>query len=518
MPRIFHRNRAAESNAALHTEQVATLPETALTPELFLESQNANLQASRQAWHVVHSRIGTLRSDDIIESLQVGVANNFKGVGVPVTPEFEYEAASTMSEDLAATWLIAARHTAESVTGVSGVFDVSSTMFKYFHLMPSQSVRHAVTNMPKPTRRALAKEYTYTVFNVQEADIIGDHILDEFVKNALGSTRSAEAFNAYISEHVGDLNVKELRRLVSVDWYHANPQKSKIKQHFSKLRDEPRPFVMPFIEKIVHDADNRELETIRRMAAFALLAIGSDNDSTSMTRVLYNTHGVWDADEQLGQTFAKFVDDQIITIEQSVARVAGRFDGKDIRTHHSADTVQNLFDSLDQRMPLDRATRRVHKRAVTRLLGELPNTAEIVSQVTEALPEVKREMRFAKQTQSGLRTEVRSIEELCADIIDSNFTKRKEDVQLQSDITAVLTYLQTTPILLDKGFVRLGQGGSKTQVDGKPQAFWRFAPDKAPGVRISGQNRYIRVVCAYEGQKLMVIDVLSHDDFDKKYK
>jgi len=147
-------------------------------------------------------------------------------------------------------------------------------------------------------------------------------------------------------------------------------------------------------------------------------------------------------------------------------------------------------------------------------LASLPSTDDIkeaVADTAEAGESFKRRVAIVKSRPGGYG----DLNEVASNEIAEYFKMDNTD-ERAADVRRMIEWLQENPV---------GRGCSvlhrvrPIRIDQKSQRVWRLAPEKTEkGLEgITGDNKTLRVVYTITGTHIAVLDVLTHEAYNKKW-
>jgi hypothetical protein len=105
------------------------------------------------------------------------------------------------------------------------------------------------------------------------------------------------------------------------------------------------------------------------------------------------------------------------------------------------------------------------------------------------------------------------IRDIADTVTDELITKLRQCLAKEAE--SALLWLQANPMTVASRTLRGSNNQLKMGRDS--MKLRRLATEKAPGLTIQSGNNYMRVVYGHDRNGLIIVDVLPHDEFDRKY-
>jgi|GEM_PF-4786916 len=347
-----------------------------------------------------------------------------------------------------------------------------------------------------------------------EADKQRDAAIELFVEyhgNNHGIFSELEARLKCVSDQ--DERLLELQKMIHSDW-HTNSEESCFKQYFKWLRDNPAVHIDEFAEMTL-EGSKPNLARIKEYVQFALTYSEEEITTENMKNVIKKTYqeSGWQELTQFQNEFKKFIESRISEYESQISRIAGIARTTDIRHPRTLDEV--LLSKEAIKVDLSSHSERRRKRKGKKLNEQAPeldlNSEEKPEKEKTKLPLSL--LRRFQNPESGDNAEL--IEANLDDIVGSLKLNFRDGNGLESDVRKIIQYLQVNP--MSPGSKRLQSSNRHCiNIDGRRYDLMRFKSQHAPGLGKIG-HKDIRIVHAIIDNRLVIIDALSHEDFDKKY-
>lgn len=527
-PKFIDRfRRGHESTPVSPTAEQA---EVNADPHAFIERFGGELDKSRQIWKDIAGSVSELRESAYCDSIQDGIVELWEQSGDLNTfdsPEAAQDEASKsatrFTEELSVYSLITARYFALTIpqSKLSDGVKLGKEIRDHYTNIDDPYVNYLLWRKAFPSRRFLGRQ-GMLMKDMVRADIEAEKVLkglaDTYATQPEKLTELADLFAGGAAD--ADPRFRELKQMITSDWQQPDPQKSILRQFCKQLRQEPSRYVAAFSKLAASpETKNANYTALQEMAKMAIVATGKSVDQGVIEETLMATADRWDEIKGVSSLFRAFTNERVKEVETTLGAIAGPRNTKNIRVcpPHSAITqIKDTFAISRSQTGHTREQRRANKRQRIKETGSdaLPSLADIEAAAT---PEVEQKML---SLQIGVRGPSGHLDKFSPATIEDIRKKFKLDKspELARDITAMIQHLQVTP--MGPGSAPATSANASTRRS-KHGANWYFAPNRCPGLRISGDNRYYRIVYVLlknEGAKsLGIVDVLDHGTFDQKY-
>lgn len=488
----------------------------------FIDSQAENILQSAALWQSVGARMNWCKTDpSIIRAFHEGVPAIFEATNVPINPVRVTREADRLVEELGTYTQIAVRG-----DDVSGNYIKKAVHFSRMLTsnLPGEGVPYIMDTKTFPK-----SSYLSTAIEMQnamgKADVVSDEVLGALCEGyALTPEHIIELGWLYVHDAEETFPMlSELRKMITADWYRRDAEKSILRTHCRRLCEDPGIHVLPFCEAVNSEETFRSVAT---MARYAIISSGeSDISESAIAKQLYSTRDSWSEVPDLQEAFNGYIDGVSTTVESAFQTIAGPRNLRNVRLERTEQevleiasrmTVYASLNSKDARIAeKDRSNQARAYRKVSRRAGavdSLPSTDESVRQLDARELFEERTIQFAQHV-NGRGIELQRVGELSEDMLIDRFKLEKNQIGIGQDMIAALVYLQQ-PTMSLKGVRRINHN---LNLNGKMRGLWRLAPDKAPGLKVSSNNRFYRIVYTIMDKDVVVYDILSHADFDKRY-
>jgi hypothetical protein len=350
-----------------------------------------------------------------------------------------------------------------------------------------------------------------------EADRVDAAILNDFTDRYLTNIEDINTLAEQCSAGADneDVLLRELRLIVGADWYHPDQRSSLLRAAVQNIKSRPEEFLGQFGEDIVKDEASKQLQAVKNLARFALIAAQKDpEDLGNIQHVLESTYEQWGHIEGIQDAYKLFVTKKIQEIEKALSTIAWPRTHKNVRNfigHDDPVVKAPLNDPVD--MTADRKRRRVIERKAAKSNGNINNTSLLDAIEEEAVGE---QQTFTKERKLVIgkygQNNTLNLEAVETGDVAAHF-KMDHNTNLVGDVEKMIEWLQRHPI--SPASVPLN--GKKLRLDNRTVRVWRMAPEKCPGIQVSGENRYTRVIYTFTRDEVAVLDVLTHEQYNKKW-
>jgi hypothetical protein len=262
---------------------------------------------------------------------------------------------------------------------------------------------------------------------------------------------------------------------------------------------------------------NKRALAVKEMAKFAVAAAQRQGISLSVEEAIGSTYDDWDEFREIESLFQAFIKEKKGHLEEAFAAIAGPRNNRSIRLPRPIGEVESYKTSLGVHLG-----NRSKRRAITgspskqrSAVGHLPDTEEITRTATAEVDRPTLRVMIAKNTGGGSV----HLSEATPDEAIERFSIGDGNGSLREDVKRMIGRLQEEPIsqatklLKSMGTITVREKSGRTV----KVPVRRFAPEDSPGLGVSGANRYYRVVFAVNDGALILIKILSHEDYNSAY-
>ena len=478
-----------------------------IDPHAFILEQESRLHASARAWGEIASGAQGKESEyrpHIRDGLtDVWLANK----AAPLNNDVLDRETDKLARELTMYCLLSTRHISGFGSSIA-VKDIES----HFLTIPDHTVNYIIRKREFPTKSFLVRQI-WRVSKMRKADKLASNVLQNLVLTYQHQPDELMALAGLYNEGAAEVDdrYRELQAIMAVDWHHPNGEKSILRNFLRGLDGRPEVFVPRFVQKVATAEKEQQHIAIRDMARFAIVASGDTDPATSekIARMLVTTYNVWSQFPAIDLAFRTYAQSTINELTTAFGTIAGERNFKNIRNYPTADEVERLKEYFVARHAPSRAARRKRARseARTRDPRQLPSADDIAQVAHDTEPAQPRQMLVAKETPKGHHFEATSTDQLVEQL------RTGAPVQ---ELRLLLDWLKKNPV--SGASQKLAGNRVKVTYEGRQLPLRRFAPNRATALStLSRTGAYTRVVYALTKGEIIIVDVLDHDSFDKKY-
>lgn len=489
--------------------------------DAFIDRHSGQLVSSANHWQNVGSTMKAIKTDsNIVNAMNIGVARAFEGADVPANQVQVEREAQRILNQLSIYMQVVARSEAKDTKGISKSIKSGLMVLQG---LPAPNVV-AIFKSKEFPRFKFPDTYLRLIEHISKADNISDQVLgdmcDQYAVTPDSIVELASMYEAGADEAFPVLG--ELRNMITADWHRLDPETSVLRQHCKRLAEDPGIHVAPFCE-----AASRldSLQSVAQMARYAIVSAGgNDLSDEAVAGQLASTSSRWNEVPDLQEAFNDYVEQVGTTIEGAFSSIAGPRHIKNIRIEHTSSEIMECASDMEvwgsangyeaRLNAKARSTNARRSRKAKLSNHTLPTADDSIRQLdaTELLKE--RGVKVARFA-NGRGYELDDVEELTPEYLVERFKLEPDHVGIGDDMMSVVDYLRQ-PEHSYRGVRRLESTDMK--LNGKRHTLWRFAPDKTPGLKVRSTNRFYRVIYTVVDGNLVLYDMLSHAEFDKKYR
>lgn len=318
--------------------------------------------------------------------------------------------------------------------------------------------------------------------------------------------------------------VAELGEMISTDWLRPDKENSILRQFIKQAVESPAIFVESFVAEVTDETLHvRRWPVIAAMASFAAQVAAEKGVTLTPADALQATRDKWDNFSEIETAFSNYVDQTLQQIEKCFIEIATCRGTGTIRAHVTADEIRSYNNSL-QAPGLHRVSREARRtqrknrpqksvlvktQEVDRSLEQHLGAAEI--NTTEPRP-----LYAVRKGQGVFHGAEVEYDDLLRDF-------KITEPRTQDDVKRMLELIQTDIRNVHRGSkflektsdVRIVANGLETMM-----RLRRFAPNSVGAhLQVHPDNRFLRIVYGVpRGLNVVcVLDMLPHNEFDKKY-
>ena len=492
--------------------------------DAFIDRHSEHFVTSATAWQQVGKTMGVLRDDSgIRDAMHIGVRNAFELANITNADVRVERETDRLLNQLSIFTQIVARAEARRRKGLKQA--ITSGLLVTRHL-PATNVAHILQSKDFPKIK-FSNAFLGMQESIAQADAISDQVLEALCEQyAVTPDDILELASMYENGAEEAFPVLgELRNMITADWHRLDPERSILRQHCQRLAEDPGLHVGPFCEAVTA---RDTLQTVATMARYAIVSAGgSDLSDAAVEHQLHSTHSDWHQIPDLENAFNDYIGQVGVSIEGAFKSIAGPRHLKNIRLEHSDHEIMECAAEMEvwgasngeearQNARQRSVNTRSRRKPDRRKLGSdtLPTAQESIRQLDASELLEQRGVKFARYA-NGRGYELADVSDLTPQVLVERFKLEPDQVGIGDDMLAVVEYLRQ-PSHSYRGVRRLEK--EELKLDGKRRSLWRFAPDKTPGLKIRSNNRFYRVIYTIVDGDVVLYDMLSHADFDKKYK
>lgn len=498
----FNRKASLEAEPILHEEPSSI--------ELFIDSHADDLQQSALEWGKVANTLRWVSTDEQVSaSFRTGVAKSLELGGHHATQGRVEQTANILQRDFTAYIHVSARVESlkkESIMGgFKGIRDV-------LQRAPNRNVVGIIGGKDFP-RFALNKNVLEMVEHMRTTDKITDKVLNNLCKDYIKTPHQIKELELLYKDGAENVHplLSELHNMITVDWYRKDPEKSVLRKHVKSLTDDPSLHVEAFCNEV---AINKTAASVRTMSLYALASSGiTDPTNEDIFKQLLSTKDVWSGVSDLQESFNKYVEQSNNAIAMSINTIAGTGNSNNVRTEKGHEELDILVEAMvvigDKNAVSSRNAQRKRKHNGSAKLG-IANATEMIRQLDDIEVRKEKPVAIAKFA-NGRGYELTHLQEVNINTLVENFDI---DNAAAKSMVAAVEYIRK-PNHSIMGTRRLMD--REIRMNNKKYGLWRFAPDKAAGLKIDSAHRFYRIVYTTVDGVLALATIQTHADFDKTY-
>jgi hypothetical protein len=488
---------------------------TLSSPYELITASEATLNQSTEAWRYVAQRAEHVRSEDTAAALETGISEALAKYPTTFQPGAVGQEARRLNDAFSIHALLVARYLSGQAEPEEALQDPRHA--HGFLAVEDPNVRRLMGRKNFPGK-ALVDKPVNDMFRAMEfadkaAQVVLEALARGYEDDPEGIIALAELYKGDVTD--ADSRFRELREIVSADWHHPNKRQSVLRQYCDRVFQDPERYVSEFAEQIAESPDSKRLLAVKRMAQFAVAAARQQGVELSVEDTLTSTYDQWDEFEEIESLFTSFIRQKKESLEEAFFTIAGVRNAKSIRLPRTLQDIESSRTNL--RIHLGNRWMRRNmggdKRPRTaKVNGNLPD-AEAISQA--ATQETKKEplpLMVAKRASDGIT----HVSRIALDEVVDVFSVGDGNGRLQEDVRRMIAHLQDNPIshaaviLKGRTMTLQEESGRTTKIPLR-----RFAPEDSPGLTVSGENRYHRIVFALANRALVLVKIQSHEDYNK---
>jgi hypothetical protein len=486
------------------------------TPYEFINTHEATLEASAQAWQHIAQRTKDIQNPSMAKLLEPGIAEICSSFGVGMSQVSLDKEAQRLNTAFAVYGLIAARYMSQH--DVPDSYTARRAIQRKLFTVENPVFGELIEHKDFPMDDLMTGPAMKASADMEAADAHSSTVLHALVERYSGSPEGivelAELYQSGAAD--ADPHFSELREIVAADWHHYDKSQSILQQCCNAMSQDPQRYLTEFGQYVAEAMTNKRVLAVKQMAQFAIVAAQKQGLSLSVEEALSSTYEEWDNFEEVESLFRTFITDKKAQLTEAFATIAGPKNAKSIRLPRRIEEVEEFKSSLQVHIGSRRLRRGVAKNRSERRgsTGCLPDAEEIHRAATAEIDRQPLKIMVAKNISNG----VPHVREISLDETLQTFSIGDGNSSLREDILKMVAHLQTQPLSRATATIRSrditlqANTGRKVKVPLR-----RFAPDDCPGLDINGANRYYRVVFALHEGALVLVKILSHAAFDKEF-
>lgn len=519
-PRFLQRRPSADSYPGDFEDRKLedTVEIVPLSPEAFIEANEAYLLASANAWKNSAEILNGFSNPEFVEDVR-----NILIKGAHLSEQEKrsvehrsYSDSRRLSEDIAAYAFLIARevsgHDTRSVTkagmhigrSFKGIPDLTAAVVISQKVAEISSLQVDLWR----TFRYADETSAYVVQGLVDQMRLQPDFLPEL------ATKCRKNGN------VPTWQFQELQKIVAGDWWHPDDSKSQLRSYVRHLSQSDTPHIEPFINAVEAPNGNRRLETINSMARFAMIASGL-GEQEGVAPTLRKTVPEWASFSEIEAAFQDFKKQQLEATGAAITNIAGSHleAWRSVRSPRLASDVEAAkarFAGYFMGRQSKKAIRSNGGRRSGRNGGvsTLPTARELINEgaaIEKRTPSTEKELMIIKNGKK--KTELVPIDIAS---IGEHFRFDTNDQRLADAITRMIEQIKANPY--GPGTKVLRKKMELVSSSGDTLILRRFSPHATPGMgagtRLADQ---LRIVYAPSQGHIVLVDILKHDEFDKKY-
>ena len=308
--------------------------------------------------------------------------------------------------------------------------------------------------------------------------------------------------------------LQELRSVCAADWYRPDGGESRLRQWLADFSQNPKAFLSLFSDEVAAETKNKQLLLIQNMARYAILARHEPDDDTAISSQIQVSYGFWDRVDGISEAFQAFKAKRVQDIESALTSIVGPRKSNNIRYYVAKNdplTIENMPDAIAAG-----STRRDRRKVQRELDKTQTMDGEAFNKQLQTDIQAERDRPVVRQISVGKEVQGKGIcvEPMASAEDVAAYFKMDHNEILVGDVAKMVNLLQQRPI---NRATRPIVSAKKRRISGKDEKVWRLAPEKCTDLQIHGDNRYCRVVYTFTPKELVILDVATHQDYEKTW-
>ncbi len=490
-------------------EQVSIEANEQVAEQLPLEFVDQNRDALLQSsalWAGIYSAVSGLKTDQMLAINKKGLEQVAEAHNAPMPESQLNHMAKRATADLSVLCFLVAR----SMSG-AGFRKKVNVAAHYASDLPGDA--HYVLTRPGGPKEIYGEAASNMSIAMEQADKQAASTLSDFTKQFSAQPAGINALSELYETGADKIDPAfgELREVIRTDWHTRDSEASTLRHFLDAIRQDENAYLNEFIDLVVEDGTDKKLSAIRNMAQFALAASASPETPDNLRSVLFSTRPSWNNFDDISRLFGEFRKQKLSEIETSLNNIAGLPSTDNPRLPKAPEDVEAFKRRLGFDMSGNRDDRR-KRRAITgrQSPAERPNLEAAVMPEASRFDRTDKVIFFAKNVGNhSLKKEASE-----DDTIESFIAARTDD-HLVEDMLACVKKINESPI--DKSSRVILSGAGSVLIDGKKVRLRRFKPFDAQGLNISKDAGSMRICYGIIDGSVVITDILTHDQFDRKY-
>lgn len=506
---LFRRNRL--DHAPQEQDLLENQPQAEAVSAIDFVAQNGEqLDDSAARWSKIAQEVASFQDDESFGLVKANLGFIYGQCGVESTEEALNNEAIRQTKDYGTLLLLISRHKSGG-----GFKEALSRAFddEIYHF-PDTNLGYLQRNNSSNSR-SLAKKIGFASNHMRRADIDSDTVTQSLVETYASQPQGLFELAQLYKDGVADADprFKELQEIITTDWTHCDPSQSVLRTYCANLRDNSETFVPAFAREVALAEQDKRMTSLQMMAKFAVAAAGEKNLKLTVEEAVSSTYPRWSEFSDVQSLFEAYVATKVALLESAFTDISATNETKSIRPHRSREDVEAFKRTMFIHYSGRRSDRRDDTKARAKMkipTLRLPTREDILQQAASAAEASQpRRVMFTRSTHQGV-----ALMETKVDDITDAFSIKKGN-GLERDVKAMIERLVEQPV--SQASVRIRSAKGRMTIDGNRTNLWRFAPDNSPNLKIDPSNRFQRIVYGIVNRNLVIVDILDHDSFDKKY-
>lgn len=508
---LFQRRNKPEQLPQMQPEfEVQAQPE-AVSAMDFVSQIGESLDASTANWSTIAREVADFQNDAAFTLVKDNLRYVYGLTEIDTTEDTLVNEATRQTKAYGTLLLLISRH--KSGGGFKDIFEraVDHEIYDFSDTNIGFLQRNDKSSQKKLTTKVLKVANCMRMADF-DSQSVTKKLVETYASQPSGLFELAQLYHDGVAE--ADPRFKELQELITTDWTHCDPSQSVLRTYCADLRDNPDNFVGMFAREVATAEQDKRMTSLQLMAKFAVAAASEKNLKLTVEEAISSTYRRWSEFSDVQSMFEAYVANRVTQLEAAFTDISATNETKSIRPHRSREDVEAFKRTMFIHYSGRRGDRREETKARARLKmaepARLPSSEDIIEQA--ALAEAALEPRkifVTKSTHQG----VTLVETDLSEVSDSFAVKKGNG--LERDVEVMIERLKKLPI--SPASIRIRSARGRINVGGNRINLWRFAPDDSPKLGIDPSNRYHRIVYGLKNRDLVIVDVLDHASFDKKY-